>query len=129
MVWYIFIPDKSFATEGQSVTSTFSPHFWLTLSSSPSHQNNYLILCTHHFWSIPSIGLVPAPAVGGLAGNSIEIWITSTHNHQCQLLNMRQFFIEGKSGDYSLWLISCLMFCYLTHPIEPRKYLLEPINI
>ena len=76
----------------QSKVVLSSPHLWLTLNSCHSHHKNYLIPYTCHFWSIHSIGLVPAPAGGGLAGSSIKIWITSTHNHQCQLLNMRQLY-------------------------------------
>lgn len=84
----------------QSKVVLSSPQLQLTLSSCHSHHKNYLIPYTCHFWSIHSIGLVPAPAVGGLAGSSIKTWITSTRNHQCQLLNMRQLCQRIKQRIY-----------------------------
>lgn len=84
----------------QSKVVLSSPHLELTLSSCHSHHKNYLIPYTCHFWSIHSIGLVPAPAVGGLAGSSVKIWITSTHNRCCQLLNMRQLCQRIKQEVY-----------------------------
>lgn len=75
------------------------PYLQLTRSSHHPHHKNYLIPNTRHFWSIHSLGLVPAP-VGVLAGSSIKIWITSTHNHQCQLLNMKQLCQRIKQRIY-----------------------------
>lgn len=105
-----------------------SPHLRLTLSSYHSHHKNYLIPYTCHFWSIHSIGLVPAPAVGGLAGSSIKIWITSAHNHQCQLLNMRQLCQRIKQKIY--FAINLLFNVLLSQASNwPRKDLLVPVSI